>query len=94
MIAYKLRRTYFIELETGNVSSFIERDFEKNSYERTENCLHLRANDVNLGPFPVYIQGNTTPQMLEFYSQLPDIITANPQIRKLPNISSVSHPFY
>ena len=37
-------------------------NFEEFSYERTVTRLHLRANDVNSGPFFVNVYGNATPQ--------------------------------
>jgi len=47
MIAYKLRQTYFIELEDGNILGLIIRNFEETWYKRTVTRLHFRANDGN-----------------------------------------------
>jgi len=53
VIAYKLRQTYLIELEKVSVFDAIIRNSEKFLYERMVTRLHLRANDVNLGPVSV-----------------------------------------
>jgi len=53
---YKLRQTYLIELERGKRIRFhyLRTKFLQNAV-RTETCLHLLADDVNSGPFSVYV---------------------------------------
>jgi len=58
----KLRQTYLIELVKEKRIKCHRLQFERNSVQTYGNCLHLRANDVNSGPFSVYRCGYATPQ--------------------------------
>jgi len=58
--AYKLRQTHLIELERGEgIKGIIEQNLKEISYEHTVTPLHLCANDINSGPFSVYVHGNS-----------------------------------
>jgi len=73
VIAYKPRQTHFIELERGSVLGIIVRNFEEIYYVCTVARLHLRPNNINSGPFSVYVYENATPQTLCFTEFLPVI---------------------
>jgi len=72
LITCKLRQTYFIELGRGII---IVQNFEEISYERTVTHLHFRANDINSGPFCIYIFGKATLQTLYCKPQLAKFVT-------------------
>ena len=59
-----LRQTYLIGLEKGKHTRIIVPNLEEISYKSTATRLHLRADDVNSGPFSVYTHGNATPKAL------------------------------
>jgi len=56
-----------IELE--KVLGIIAQNFKEISHKRTVTRIDLRANDINSGPFFIYVYGNATPQTL-YYTKM------------------------
>ena len=62
MIAFKLRQTYLIKLETGKRIRYHRLEFGRHFVRTYGNCLHLGIYHINSGPF--YVYGNAIQQAL------------------------------